>query len=136
MVYGLRKFSMLAYLFSRPPIPRRPNGMSKPVPHFALTANRLADGAVVYVAAGPAWSEHFGDAVVTPDASTRDGLLSWAKTQESQVCGAYVLDVLVTPDGERRMSQRERLRAAGASQILTRLRLTPEDLSARTRGAR
>jgi hypothetical protein len=105
--------------------------MSKPVPHFAVTANQLSDGKVVYAAAGDRWSPSWQDAIVTAVPDERDKILEWAKTQSPVVCGVYALDVLVADDGERKLSQRERLRAAGASTVLDRLKLRPEDLRAR-----
>lgn len=113
--------------------------MSKPVPHFAVTANRLRDGVVVYVAAdvegAPRWSTRWEDAQVTASEATRDALVAWAKGQSHEVCGPYALDIAV--EGEvRRLSQRERLRAAGPAEVLERLRLRPADLNERTKGAR
>lgn len=108
--------------------------MSKPVPHFAVTANQLRDGQVVYAAAGERWSPHWDDAIVTSDAAERDRILEWGKTQSPVVCGVYAIDLLVTAEGEKKLTQRERLRAAGAATVLDRLHLRPEDLRARTAG--
>lgn len=109
--------------------------MSKPVPHFVVTANRLSDGLVLYVGSGPAWVPSFDRAELTPDAGRRDELLAWAKADVLHACGVYVLDVGVDASGERKLSQRERLRAAGAHAVLSRLSLTPPDLAARTASA-
>jgi hypothetical protein len=105
--------------------------MSKPVPHFVVTANRLTDGLVLYVGAGPAWVPSFQRAELTADAARRDELLAWAKADVLHVCGVYVVDVPVD-GGEPKLSQRERLRAAGPLAVLSRLALTPPDLAART----
>ncbi len=109
--------------------------MSKPVPHFVVTANRLSDGLVLYVGAGPSWVPSFQRAEITADAARRDELLAWAKADALHATGVYAIDVAVEPSGERKLSQRERLRAAGAATVLTRLRLTPPELAARTAGA-
>lgn len=103
--------------------------MSKPIPHFAVTANRLREGTVVYCAPGPRWTDRFDEAELFVAPEPRDAALAWAKAQAAEVCGAYVLDVLTEPGGERKLSQRERLRAAGPARVLERLRLTPPELA-------
>jgi len=105
--------------------------MPKPTPHFVVTANQLREGAVLYRAPGPRWTARFDEAEFFADEAGRDAALAWARGQASEVCGPYALDVLVTADGERLLSQRERLRAAGAERVLERLRLTSPELAAK-----
>jgi len=109
--------------------------MSKPVPHFVVTANRLSDGLVLYAGPGPSWVPSFDRAEMTADGGRRDELLAWAKGDVLHACGAYVVDVGVEENGEPKLSQRERLRAAGPSMVLQRLHLTPPELAARTASA-
>lgn len=105
--------------------------MPKPTPHFVVTANHLREGAVLYRAPGPRWTARFEEAELLDGEAGRDAALAWARGQASEVCGPYALDVLVTADGERLLSQRERLRAAGAERVLERLRLTAPELAAK-----
>lgn len=105
--------------------------MPTPAPHFVVTANHLREGAVLYRAPGPRWTALFAEAELLPDEASRDAALAWARGQASEVCGPYALDVHISASGERLLSQRERLRAAGAERVLERLRLTPPELSAK-----
>lgn len=105
--------------------------MSKPMLHFAITANRLRDGKVLYRAAGPRWTERFDEAELFADPAGRDAALAWTRGEMADVCGPYALDVTVDAAGQRILSQRERLRAAGASEVLGRLRLTAPELAAK-----
>jgi hypothetical protein len=87
---------------------------------FLVTANRLNDGCVVYLASGDVWSEHYADARVTRDPGERDAWIAWAKTRERDVCGAYAIEATVGPSG-RVLSARERLRALGRGDARRRL---------------
>ncbi len=77
-----------------------------------LTANRLVDGEVVYLAAGDAWVEDLGRAQVF--ASAADGKAALAKGAEAErerhIVNAYLLDM--APAGAP-VKMREIIRAAG-----------------------
>jgi hypothetical protein len=85
-----------------------------------VTANRLNDGRVVYLAADQRWSERYEDALATRDSAERDRWLAWAKTRERDVCGAYAIEAPIGPSG-RELSARERLRALGPGDARKRL---------------
>jgi len=87
---------------------------------FMVTANRLADGRVVYLGGDERWVERYEEALATRDSTLRDRWLSWAKTRERDVCGAYVIEAPVGPSG-RELSARERLRALGPGDARRRL---------------
>jgi len=87
---------------------------------FIVTANRLSDGRVVYLAQDERWSESYDEGLATKDASERDRWLAWAKTRERDVCGAYVIEAPIGPAG-RELSARERLRALGPGDARKRL---------------
>jgi hypothetical protein len=88
---------------------------------FLITANRLRDGRVVYLAAGERWSEAYADGVGTRDVAERDRWLAWAKTRERDVCGAYAIEATVDASGARELTARERLRALGPEDARRRL---------------
>ncbi len=92
---------------------------TKPV-DFVVTANRLLDGRVVYLARGERWSERYDDAEATRDPAERDRWLAWARAQEGVVCGVYAIEAPVGPEG-RELSARERLRARGPEDARRRL---------------
>ena len=85
----------------------------KAQPSFVITANRLSDGAVLYLAAASTWVLDLGHA--------HDRLLAFAKSCELTICGPYALEIAHAPDGARLLSARERLRALGASDVRRRL---------------
>jgi hypothetical protein len=78
-----------------------------------LTANRLSDGAVVYLANHGGWTRDFADAArLDPDAAA--GALAQAQAQPRVLVGAYLVEL----DGEaveRRERLREAIRAKGPS---------------------
>lgn len=88
---------------------------------FMVTANRLADGRVVYLAEGDVWSERYDEGRATRDAAERDRWLAWAKRQEAVVCGAYAIEAALDASGRRSLSARERLRALGPADARRRL---------------
>ena len=79
-----------------------------------VTANRLADGAVVYWRADGGWSRRLdGAAVVTSAAGARE-LLATASVDQTSTVGAYVAPVKVAADGELQPGNlREAIRSAG-----------------------
>ena len=82
-----------------------------------VTANRLGDGEVVYLAAAGAWSAWLEDAqaVETPDGET--ALLSHAHqaVETRMVVGPYAMVVTRDLGRLRPTSQREAIRARGPS---------------------
>lgn len=79
-----------------------------------VTANRLADGAVVYRTAGEGWTEHLDEAAVTTDAEVATQLLAAAKADHLRAVDVYVAAVEIAADGRINPANlRERIRQAG-----------------------
>lgn len=82
-----------------------------------LTANRLDDGVVVFLAPDATWTEVIHDARVarTEDAHAElETRGRKAETEEVTVTGSYLIDVEADDDGRLRPSRwRERIRAFG-----------------------
>jgi hypothetical protein len=78
-----------------------------------VTANRLADGVVVYRGEG-GWTTKLDGAAVTTSATAAQDLLAAAKADGLHVVDAYVAPVQVTEDGRVRPGNlRERIRFSG-----------------------
>ena len=81
-----------------------------------VTANRLRDGAILWLGAGPAWREHFAEAqpfdadalVIALEFGAREVALQ-------RVIGVYAVDVEHNTDTLSPLSARERVRAHGPS---------------------
>jgi sulfite reductase (NADPH) hemoprotein beta-component len=79
-----------------------------------LTANRLRDGRVVWLAADGSWSESCSQARIFGPEEVADGLAAAAGAERAQhLVGAYAVDVAA--DTGRPLRLRERLRAKGPS---------------------
>ena len=84
----------------------------------AITANRLRDGEVIFLAPGPgvAWVERLEDAALFEDAATADAALTAAKAQaedERFAVDVYAFELRIA-DGQRvPVKTRERIRALG-----------------------
>jgi hypothetical protein len=78
----------------------------------ALTANRLEDGEVVFLAKGR-WVERFVDADLFADEAEALAAEAHAKTQITQLVEPYLIDVTPAEGGVAPVSYRERLRALG-----------------------
>ena len=79
-----------------------------------VTANRLADGAVVYRTIDGGWTTQFGAAAVVTTAPAATAMLDAAVADDVGAVGAYVAPVKLDPDGGRRPGNlRERIRLAG-----------------------
>jgi len=80
-----------------------------------VTANRLRDGAVVYLAAGGAWTEWLADSRVAGSEEETAALLSIAEeaTRGHIVVDAYAMAVAEANGEIAPLSQRERIRALG-----------------------
>ena len=79
-----------------------------------ITANRLADGTVVYFTADKGWSERFVDGAIWTDKESADGALSASEeaVKARLVVAPYLFDVALTEAGPEPTSARERIRAA------------------------
>ena len=79
-----------------------------------VTANRLLDGASVYLTAGNHWSEQFADGVLLNDKDSAEAALqaSDEAVKARLVVGPYLIDVATTEAGPQPTSARERIRAA------------------------
>ena len=78
----------------------------------ALTANRLIDGEVVFLAQGQ-WVERFAQADLFEDEEAALAAEAHAKTQIIQLVEPYLIDVAPVDGGMAPVSYRERLRALG-----------------------
>lgn len=82
----------------------------------AITANRLTDGAVVWLTAAGAWSPRINEAAVATSAETVQNLLSRAQRDENTAVGAYPATVALSANGQAEpVTLRERIRVAGPS---------------------
>ncbi|MGQ3675062.1 DUF2849 domain-containing protein [Xanthobacter sp. TB0139] len=79
-----------------------------------VTANRLTDGAVVWLTANGSWSEKLADAVVRDTAEAVLDLLDLANGDESVAVGAYSARVTLDEKGcPQPGTLRERIRLKG-----------------------
>lgn len=81
----------------------------------AVTANRLADGLVVFLADGERWVEHVNEARLARDKTASDALLAFAEADAARciVVAPYLIEITETPGGPGPAALRERIRAAG-----------------------
>jgi hypothetical protein len=78
-----------------------------------VTANRLADGAVVYRGEG-GWTTKLDSAAVTTSAAVAQDLLAAARADGLHAVDAYVAPVRIGEDGRPRPGNlRERIRSSG-----------------------
>ncbi|HEY0436818.1 MAG TPA: DUF2849 domain-containing protein [Phenylobacterium sp.] len=83
----------------------------------ALTANRLADGEVVFWNGGQ-WVEQFGDAeLFAPDDPAGEAAEAHAKTLITLVVEPYLIDLTQSEGLWAPVSYRERIRALGPSNL-------------------
>ncbi|MEC4589622.1 MULTISPECIES: DUF2849 domain-containing protein [Nitrospirillum] len=82
-----------------------------------VTANRLQDGAVVWLTAAGTWSTRVADAQVQTDAPLAETALGIARASAArqEVVEPYAVDVVVEATGPRPLKTREWIRAAGPS---------------------
>jgi hypothetical protein len=83
----------------------------------ALTANRLADGEVVFWNAG-AWVERFAEAEIFADEDAATAAEDRAKSEIRLLVDPYLIDVIDADGGPAPLSYRERLRALGPTNKL------------------
>src|SRR5215469_4893153 len=82
-----------------------------------MTANRLRDGAVVYLAADGRWSTAIADGDVARDAAAAERLTAAGHqaAADQVVVGPYLIAVAVKDHGVEPLGTRERIRALGPS---------------------
>jgi hypothetical protein len=79
-----------------------------------ITANRLADGAVVYRAADGSWTTTISEAAIVTTAPAAGALLAAANANDIHVVGPYVAPVEPDAGGRAQPGNlRERIRIAG-----------------------
>ena len=78
-----------------------------------VTANRLADGAVIYRAADGQWTTELAAATVVTTSEAATALLAEARADLVRVVDPYVAPVEVAGSRRRAGNLRERIRAAG-----------------------
>lgn len=79
-----------------------------------VTANRVADGAVVYLRADGGWSTTLDDAAITTDIGGARELIGTAIADDLRAVGPYIAPVKLTGDGEVRPGNlREIIRCGG-----------------------
>lgn len=81
-----------------------------------MTANRLSDGAVVYLTLAHTWSDRFADAHASAEPTELAGFEATAleAVRGRVVVGTYLFPVAVQSDGSLvPLGQRERIRSAG-----------------------
>jgi predicted nucleic acid-binding protein len=92
--------------------------MSKTAPALQiLTANRLTDGAVVYLTAAGTWTSEIGRSVVAREEKAASALLARGQrdVDAAIVVAPYLIAALEGAAGARAASLREQIRAAGPS---------------------
>jgi sulfite reductase (NADPH) hemoprotein beta-component len=79
-----------------------------------VTANRLVDGAVVYLTAERTWSEVFGESLALRDDAEAKAALEGtsADVKARKVVGPYLAEAEETAEGLAPNSARERIRAS------------------------
>ncbi len=79
-----------------------------------VTANRVADGAVVYRRADGGWTTRLDGATVATSAAAARDLLAAATVDQIRAVGAYVAAVKVAADGQVQPGNlREAIRSTG-----------------------
>ncbi len=78
-----------------------------------VTANRVADGAVIYRGAGGGWTTRLDSALVITSAPTAQQLLAAANEDEIRAVGAYAAPVEISDGRVKPGNLREQIRAAG-----------------------
>jgi predicted NAD/FAD-binding protein len=78
-----------------------------------VTANRLADGAVVYRTPDANWSQHLDDAAVVSTEADATRLLKEAAAEDTGAVGAYISPVHLRDGHIEPGNLRERIRLKG-----------------------
>jgi len=83
---------------------------------LVVTANRLRDGRVVWLAEGGRWAEHVADAKIFLGEAAEAGLAEAAVAEQAQfIVAPYAAEVVVGASGPVPLRARERFRADGPS---------------------
>jgi len=84
-----------------------------------VTANRLSDGAVVFLAESGCWSEAIDSALLAPDPEATEALSRRGQQAEAvnHVTGSYLIDVERRHGRVHPLHIRERIRAQGPTVI-------------------
>ncbi len=83
---------------------------------LVVTANRLRDGRVVWLAEGGRWAEHVADARVFLGEAVEAGLAEGVEGERTQaIVGAYAAEVSLGDAGPVPLRAREKFRADGPS---------------------
>jgi len=82
-----------------------------------ISANRLGDGLVVYLATDGSWAEWISGSVIALDEATADAMLAQARQAEQDriVIDPYLIDVAEVDGQVRPTKYREFIRATGPS---------------------
>lgn len=82
-----------------------------------VTANRIGDGVVVFLAEGERWTERVHESLVTDGEEEEAQLMAVAKkfNRDAVVIEPYLIDVTREGDEIRPVRYRERIRAFGPS---------------------
>ena len=82
-----------------------------------ITANRLSDGAVVFLASGGRWVEHFAEGRLANNEAEAGALqqIAEAAVTCAEVVGPYLIDVGLLDGRLQPTRYRERIRAEGPS---------------------
>ena len=88
---------------------------AKSGPQKALTANRLSDGLVVFLADKGVWSLSIGDARLVAEGAELDEVLAYGKAQQAAriIVDSYAIDVEVVDGKPLAARLRERIRSQG-----------------------
>lgn len=83
----------------------------------AITANRLRDGYVVFLAPGGRWTAALAEAALAENEAALEALVAAAEAAmaANEVVGAYPIGVAHGPDGPHPVRYREWLRTRGPS---------------------
>lgn len=89
--------------------------MSRSFTPKVVTANRLREGDVVYLAADDRWTPHHHEAELIEDEAHGQLRLLHAAAQKLYVVGAYLADAKAGPNGPEPTHFREEFRTRGPS---------------------
>ncbi len=83
--------------------------------HRVVTANRLTDGAVVYLTARGGWSESIADGRIAGGEFETKDLMAWAdrSVERNEVVGPYPMAIELADGRNRASGMREIIRAGG-----------------------
>ncbi len=89
--------------------------MSRSFTPKVITANRLREGDVVYLAADDRWTPHHHEAELIEDEAHAQLRLLFAAAQKLYVVGPYLADAKAGPNGPEPTHFREEFRTRGPS---------------------